>query len=224
MAPWDPAGYFNRALARLRLADAGRPGDFAREPMSAELTERLRAVVDDLDRALDMEPTNLRAFLTRGFVRRRLNELDGALADYDAAIALDRDHAPAWNLRAHVRAAKGDLAGAVADHEHALTCQPDDPATLNQLAWLYSTGRDPAVRNPARALELAFKACYLTEERDPGFLDTLAAAQAAAGRFAEAVATQEKAIALIPESDAAMFRVRAELYRSGVPYIDLGET
>jgi spermidine synthase len=62
-------------------------------------------------------------------------------------------------------------------------------------------------------------ACELTDYRQAGYLDTLAAAYAAAGRFGEAVATVEKAIEvagatgqreLVPGSEA-----RLGLYRSG---------
>src|SRR5207248_11304986 len=140
----------------------------------AEDPVALQAILDDFDEAIGREPQNLRAMLSRGFVRRRLGDLDGAMADFDAVLALDSGQAAAWNLRAHVHFLRGDLAGAIADHERALENEPNDPATLNHLAWLYATGREESLRNPARALELAHKACYLTDNRHPGYLDTLA--------------------------------------------------
>ena len=42
----------------------------------------------------------------------------------------------------------------------------------------------------------ATRAAELTKHADPGILDTLAAAYAAAGRFPDAIATAEKAIGL----------------------------
>ena len=65
---------------------------------------------------------------------------------------------------------------------------------MNNLAWLLATSRDASLRDPERALELALRARTLAAKPDAAsdrehaaVLDTLAAAQAAAGRFSEAV-------------------------------------
>ena len=52
---------------------------------------------------------------------------------------------------------------------------------------------DPALRDPARAVELADHACRLTKNADPNALHALATALAAAGRLEEAIATGERA-------------------------------
>jgi hypothetical protein len=55
-------------------------------------------------------------------------------------------------------------------------------------------------------------------------MDTLAAAYAAAGRFAEAVETAEKAIKLATSANDKKLTLeiqkRLQLYRAGQPYID----
>ena len=64
----------------------------------------------------------------------------------------------------------------------------------------------------------ATKACELTLWNEPPLLDTLAAAHAEVGNFAEAVKWAEKAVALAKKSKRAEFESRLQLYREGKPY------
>ena len=50
-------------------------------------------------------------------------------------------------------------------------------------------------------------------------LDTLAAALAAAGRFRDAVSTQEKAARLTTDDARPRYLERVELYRANKPYV-----
>ena len=62
-----------------------------------------------------------------------------------------------------------------------------------------------------------------TQRRDASLLDTLAVSLAAAGRFAEAVATLEEALALLPaeatERRARLLQRRA-LFAAERPYVE----
>jgi tetratricopeptide (TPR) repeat protein len=71
---------------------------------------------------------------------------------------------------------------------------PDSPRMLDESAWLLATHPDPKVRDGARAVELAERACTLSERRVPVMLDTLAAAYAEAGDFARAIGAVEEAL------------------------------
>jgi tetratricopeptide (TPR) repeat protein len=71
---------------------------------------------------------------------------------------------------------------------------PDSPRMLDELAWLLATHPDPKLRDGARAVELAERACALTERRFSVILDTLAAAYAEAGDFPCAIAAVEEAL------------------------------
>jgi hypothetical protein len=106
--------------------------------------------------------------------------------------------------------------------------RPDWPEPLNALAWLLATSPDSVVRRPDEALQLASRAAGLTFRRDPKVLDTLAAAQAAAGLFAEAVATAREALALAAGAhDGALARdIRGHLawYARGIPYTERAES
>jgi len=98
-----------------------------------------------------------------------------------------------------------------ADHLHA----------LNGLARVMATSTVPEARDPERALAIARRVCKATGSRFPLFLSTLAAAEAATGRYTQAAETIGRAIALAEHagrpSMAAAFRRDLELYRQGRP-------
>ena len=88
------------------------------------------------------------------------------------------------------------------------------------LAWLLATAPDDKVRDGKRAVELAKTACELTEHKNGGYLDTLAAAYAEAGDFKNAVEWQEKAIKAgdMPIKDMDAAKKRLELFKNKKPY------
>ncbi|MGA2680016.1 MAG: tetratricopeptide repeat protein, partial [Sedimentisphaerales bacterium] len=70
---------------------------------------------------------------------------------------------------------------AIENWAKATELKPDDAELLNNLAWLLATTSDVSVSDANKAVELAQHACELTGYKNPSFLDTLAAAYAAAG-------------------------------------------
>ena len=91
---------------------------------------------------------------------------------------------------------KGDLAGAIAAYRKTLEDYPRFSVPLNNLAWLLATVSDARLRSGAEAVDLAERACAVTQYRRTVFVGTLAAAYAEAGRFEEAIATAERACKL----------------------------
>jgi tetratricopeptide (TPR) repeat protein len=74
---------------------------------------------------------------------------------------------------------------------------PRDPGwlpALNLSAWSLATQPDPGFRDSARAMRLARQLCEATAYQAADYLDTLAAAYAAAGRFSEAAALVRQAL------------------------------
>lgn len=132
----------------------------------------------------------------------------------------DPDSTAALNLRASVHYALKDFASAIADHEAALERNADDAATLNYVAWLRATCPEAGIRNGAKAIASALRACERTDYKLPGFLDTLAAAYAEAGRFDDAVEWMKKAIDLVQPDERSDYESRLALYESGKPYRD----
>ena len=124
--------------------------------------------------------------------------------------------------------AKGDAAGAIARYRRALELDPNLVEALNNLTWVLATCSDASLRNGAEAVQLGEKACQLTSYRRTMLVGTLAAAYAEAGRFSDAIATAQKAcdLASVFKEDDLLAKNRQllELYRSGKPYHETGQT
>ena len=117
---------------------------------------------------------------------------------------------------------KGDFDRAIADYEQALKLNPNLTTALNSLAWDLATMPSADRRDGRRAVELAERA-QTSNASEPGFLDTLAAAYAESGRFADAVRAQENAIELLRRAGQAQaviadFESRFRLYKSNRPF------
>jgi len=111
-------------------------------------------------------------------------------------------------------------------YERGLKIRADWPLVMNNLAWILATNPAEMLREPARAVELAERACELTDYADAGMMDTLAAAYASAGRFDMAVSTAEKALkkaGTTGQSNADRIDKRLDLYRASEPYIEKTE-
>jgi Zn-dependent protease with chaperone function len=116
-------------------------------------------------------------------------------------------------LLGDIHQSRGRLAEAAAAYEEAISLDPRQARALNNLAWLYVTADDPALRRPERALELALRAAAL--DPAPHVLDTLAESYYANGRFAEAVATGRQALEAAAPKDRAYFEAQLEKFREG---------
>ncbi|MFL5244542.1 MAG: tetratricopeptide repeat protein [Gemmataceae bacterium] len=117
----------------------------------------------------------------------------------------------------------GQPAAAQKEYEAASRLKPDWPQEASKHAWRLATDRDDNHRSAGEALFLAQEACQATATQPRAeFLDTLAAAQAEAGRFDEAVATAKKALALaspaLGSERIAAMQSRLRLYEAHQPY------
>ena len=106
----------------------------------------------------------------------------------------------------------------------ALQIEPDQVEPMNNLAWILATNKEDRIREPDEAIRLAEKACELTNQKRPDFLDTLAVAYASAGRFTEAMGTAEEAKALAESLGqkrlAKEIGRRLLLFKAGQPYME----
>ncbi|TMQ06033.1 MAG: hypothetical protein E6J91_39055 [Deltaproteobacteria bacterium] len=96
---------------------------------------------------------------------------------------------------------------------------PQSPVAYNDVAWLLATSPDPAVRDPERAVQVAERSVALWPSAN--YLDTLAAAYAAAGRWQDAQRAQARAVSVAAAYDpkASGFRHRLALYEHCQAYI-----
>jgi Tfp pilus assembly protein PilF len=119
---------------------------------------------------------------------------------------------------------QGLISNAVAHYERALELRPDSAPACNNLAWLLATCPAASIRDGPLAVALAKHAEKLTSGRDAVVLGTLAAAQAEAGNFAEAMAAarraQERAAAQTNTVLAKIIAMQQQQYGRKLPWRD----
>jgi tetratricopeptide (TPR) repeat protein len=174
------------------VADLVRAAAEEESPLHADLLDRARLALAEVARQAE--------------ARRAAGRLDPITLEgvLDAAAAV------------HARAGRREEALALEARglsllqaEHAARPSPGH-ALDNALAWALVTRRDPALNEPARALALVDRALLAIDTGlrlpDPGvraaYLDTRAAALAAAGRWDEALTEQRAALAAAERSAA----------------------
>ena len=146
---------------------------------------------------------SVEAYFNLGLVQARHGQIDKAIADYRKALELKPDFAEAHFNLGLALAGRGEVDSAIAHYQKALEIKPAFVEMHNNLAWLRATCPAAALRNGAEAIEHAQWANQLCGGRQPELLDTLAAAQAEAGRFPEAAATAHKALELAGATEQA---------------------
>jgi spermidine synthase len=172
--------------------------------------------------ALRTNPQMVDAHYNLGLALARTNKIPEAIVHLEQALRIKPDYAAAHYNLGNALARTGKIEEAIAHFEQALRTQPGDPEVQNDLAWVLATHAPSEGGDPVRAVTLAERACAQTGNSAFPYLDTLAAAYAAAGRFQEAVATAQKAIDLARADghtqEANEIAPRLELYRSAHAY------
>jgi tetratricopeptide (TPR) repeat protein len=237
MQPQNPGAHYDLGNALLRA-------DRAEEAIK-HYEQALRLKPDDAEALLNLATALLRLGKTEEAVRRldqwlQVNPGDGkahsqlgtvliaagkpgeAIRHLEQALRIRADDAEAHNSLGLASVRQGRLPQAIGHYEQAIRFQPDFADPYNNLAWLLATHALTQGGNGVRAVALAQRACELAGNSRAGYLDTLAAAYAAAGRFREAIATAEKAIELARATSSPKavgeYEARLELYRSGRAY------
>jgi len=205
----------------------------------AELAE-LRAMYEHGDHAYEADPLHQAERLLspqgspfpRAWELIEAGELDGAAAvaqnlrDSDAADPADRQNLLRVLARAYCRQAamaevRQDYAGAQRNYEAAARVCPDYTLPLRKLAWLWATCPTDAIRRGADAVDLATRACGLTQWENAECLEALAAGYAEVRDFDAAMAWQKRAIEAIPaeahRGRRAVSQERLHLYESRRP-------
>lgn len=235
--PHDPpalAGRANLALQQGRFDDAVRDWRALIElrpqlmdvrvnlGLTLARAGRTEEAIAAFEEILAIDAGHTAALQNLGALRARLGALPEAAELLRRALAADPTLTDAsLNLaRALIKQKKyaeaRDVYRAAQDHA------PNHIVLLGEHAWLLATAQDDAVRDGARAAELAEHAQQLAGKPVLRVGDALAAAYAELGRFAEAieVATNvvEVARAVGQEKFAKAVEARMQLYREGKPY------
>lgn len=169
--------------------------------------------------ALRLQPGYAEALQNLGVLLVWHGDFDQAKSYLDQAIRVKPSVAAVYGRLGFALDLKGRTKDAIACYREDVRLSPNDENVCNDLAWLLATSSDESLRNGAEAVRLAEHACELTATNRAFFVGTLAAAYAEAGRFPDAIAAAQKAIALAEaarQTDlAAKNRQLLESYRSG---------
>ena len=110
----------------------------------------------------------------------------------------------------------GDYPRALALYDQLARTYPDLVEAHSRSAWLRATCPDAQHRDGQLAVASATRACELTNWKDPGEWEVLAAAFAEAGDFASAVKWQQKVMAqAVRAANPKSRQERLELYLAG---------
>jgi protein O-mannosyl-transferase len=171
------------------------------------------------ERALQIDPDRASVHSSLGVALLEKGRADESLAHLKTAIALDPHDADAHYNLGNTFLAMGRAREAVAQYQQALEINPDDTQSMNNMAWLLATSRDPMIRDGAKAVALAERAVLLTDNKEQRAVATLAAAYAEMGRFPEAVKTAQRALQLALNEGN---NVRADSIRSQIAQYESG--
>ena len=187
--------------------------------------KRFADAITDLERLVQLNPDNRMLLLQLGSFYQMDDRPKKALRIADRLLKADAKDWQSLRLRGDILLSLGRHIDAIADYESAIDNIPSDeddvPGIMNNLSWVLSTSPEDNVRNGKRALELALKACELTQYAKPHILSTLAAAYAELQQFDKAIEWSEKAVELgRKEENEQVEQLEQELkgYRENKPW------
>ena len=214
----EAIGYFVQAT-QFSPDDADAHNNLAVALIQLGKTEE---AIDHWEQALRVRPDDAEMHGNVANALLALGKLPQAINHWQQALALNPDFVQAHNSLGLALERVGRIPEAIGHFEQAIRLQPDFAEAQNNLAWLLATLAPADGGDPPRAVTLAQRACELTSQRAPPYLDTLAAAYAAVGRFNDAIDTAQRALELArsagQEGAAQAIEARLELYRNRRAY------
>ncbi len=224
-------GRFDEAIENYRKAVQINPNSSETQynlGIALAATGRFDEAIENYRQAIQINPNSFEAQYNLGIVLAAKGRFEEAIGSYRKAIQVNSNNPEIFYQLGMTLGQLGRDREAVAQYREALRLNPNLAGALNNLAWALAASHDDQLRNGTEAVRLAQRACELTHYDEPPFIDTLAAAYAEAGRFPEAVATEEKAEQLATTSGqaavAAKDRQLLELYRAGKPFHESAPT
>ncbi len=172
----------------------------------------------DYERACILDPKLLNAQLGLGRVYHLLGLKEQAFDCFSRAIELKPENADIVCSRADLLADMGRYRDALADYAQAIDLNPEFAHAYRNGAWLLATCPDPRFRDPTNAVRGAQQALEFDYGERHVTLDTLAAAQASAGDFDQAIESLQKALKLAPHESRTAYRSRLKKYQAHQPF------
>lgn len=196
-------------IAQINLADA--------YAMKGDMDE----AIAQYEKAIEQDPQNADVQMNLGVTLAGLKRFGEAEKHLAEAARLEPEWVEAQFNLALVLSDAGKSREAAEQFRRVIGLRPDLLEASNQLAWILATDADDSVRDGDEALRLAEQVCERTGRKHPGYLKTLAAAQAETGDFAKARETAAEALkrarALKADSLAEEIAAQLKVYENDQP-------
>ncbi len=163
-------------------------------------------------------PDNPDVLLQIAAVHQIAKQSDKAIEIYSQLLLADPQNALAFRGRADAHLNQGQQREAIADYEEALKLDESNSGVLNNLAWVLATSPENDLRNGKRAVELATRACDITEYRQAHILSTLAASYAELGEWEDAIKWSQKSVELGDPATVVQLTQELESYQQKKPW------
>jgi len=183
--------------------------------------------IDHFRTALEIKPDYADADNNLGMALARRGRINEAIPHVRKALEIRPLYEEARANLLRVLSSQEQTARTLDQRRELIRVCPKNTGLLNETAWILATSPSLALRNRAEAVDLAQRAVDLSDGQEPAFLDTLAAAYAETGQFAEAVQTAEKAVELATQQKKKVFadaiEARIRVYKTRAPFRQGGE-
>jgi tetratricopeptide (TPR) repeat protein len=220
---WGQKGDYDKAIADYTKAieiDPKVTGAYVNRGNAWSYKGNYDKAIADYSKAIEIDPKVAQAYYGRGRAWGEKGDYDKSIVDLTKAIEINPKLSYAYDIRGNAWREKGDYAKAIADYNKAIEIDQKDAYAYTSLAWLLAVCPKSQFRNGVKAIDLAKKAVDLMGTA--GNIDTLAAAYAEAGRFQEAIKTEERAIAKLKQEGETQHLSKCEehlaSYKAGKPW------
>ena len=217
----EPTNAINEAQQALQLQPENARAYDVLFTIQRELQQNEEALATARD-ALTVSPFDPDFRYRVGLAAAQIGDFKTALPQFGYAASLSPSRSDVTEkLRIALRFV-AEMPDATSQLSSIAAAAPDSPTFLNELAWMLATNPAPALRDGARAVELANRACALTKRKQPQLLATAAAAHAEAGKFSTATEIAQQAEALAKKigdaKTASLAQNMLTLFQTNQPY------
>lgn len=180
------------------------------------------AAANAFEEAATLDSRNPLAWYNLGYARRRAGRNEDAVTAFERSLQESNGIPETHYMLGLARLDLGEYANALASFDRAIALAPDWLPPIDRRAWIFATAPQYDDKQAGSAIRDAVKVNEATGMSKAAYLDTLAAAYAAAGNYEDAVSVAEKALALAPSQSPELVEPlteRIKLYRAGKRYI-----
>jgi tetratricopeptide (TPR) repeat protein/V8-like Glu-specific endopeptidase len=201
-------GDYNGALVLLNRAIATRPqaaAYYMRANIYMSLGDTSR-VIDDLNRAIKLDPQNASAYMLRGNMLQSNRDWSGSIADFDRVIKLEPGYIQAYILKSVSQWGLNDLNGLLVTYTALIKVDPQNLTAYQMRAGVKNqlNDRPGAIADLSQIIRIA--------PQNIEAYDTRASWRYSSRDFSGAIADYSKIISLSP-NNLRSYEARASIYQ-----------